>query len=74
MIWAICDGNLLSLRKKNNNDTFYFKLFDLFNNKSKIMFLFQQKLCFTESYSDPKDTPSWLFDDKTTLTLTLSEF
>ena len=64
LIWAICDENFLSLRTKNNNDTCHLKLFDLFNNKSKIMFILQQTLGFAESYYDLYGTSSWLFDDK----------
>ena len=37
LIWAICDENLLSLIK-NNNDTWHSKIFSLFNNKSKRSF------------------------------------
>ena len=52
------------LEKKNNNDTYHSKLFDLFNSKSKIMFLLRKTLRFAESFSYPEDTSSLFFDDK----------
>ena len=48
----------------NNNDTCHSKPFDLFNSKSKVMFLLGRTLLFVESYSDPEDTSSWFFDDR----------
>ena len=64
LIWDIRDDNFLSSRKKSKNYTFHSKLFDLFNNKFKIMFLCGKTDHFDESYSDPDDTYSWLFDRK----------
>ena len=43
---------------KNSNDTCDSKLFDLFNNKSKIFFLLRRNLILSESYSDPEDVSS----------------
>ena len=48
----------------NNNDTCHSKLFDLFNNKSKILLLLRRTISFSESYSDPEDTSAILFDGK----------
>ena len=45
-------------------DTWHSKLFDLFNNKSKIIYLLQLTLRFAESYYEPEDTYSLFFDDK----------
>ena len=50
--------------KKNNNDTCHSKLFDLFNNKPKIIFLLRLTLRLSESYCDPEDTSSLFFDGK----------
>ena len=58
LIWSICNDNLLSLRTKNNNDTWHSKIFDLFNNKPKIMFLWRWIVCFAESYYDIEGTSS----------------
>ena len=38
LIIDIYDDNFLSLRRKNNSDTYHQKIFDLFNNKFKIFF------------------------------------
>ena len=46
------------------NDTCHSKIFDLFHNKFKIIFLLQCTLHFAESYSDPEYTYSLLFDGK----------
>ena len=54
----------LLVDNKNNNDTWHSKIFDLFNNKSKIIFLLQFTVRFSVSYSDPEDISSWFFDDK----------
>ena len=63
LIWSICDDNLLLLRTKNNFDTCHSKIIDLFNIKSKIIYLWQQTLSFDESYSDLEDTFSLFFND-----------
>ena len=55
LIRSIFDKNFLSL-KKNNNGNFHSKLFDLFNNNSKITNLLQRTLRFAEPYSDTEDT------------------
>ena len=58
LIRAICDDIFLALRTQNNNDTCHSKLINLFNIKSKKMFLLQQTLRFDESYYDPEDKSS----------------
>ena len=63
LIWFLCDDNFLSFRKKNNNDIWHSKLFDLFNSKSKIIFYYDKLFVFL-SYYGPKYTSSWLFEDK----------
>ena len=64
LIWDICDDSVLSLRIKNKNDTCHSKLLDFSNNKSRIIFLWQQTICFAESYNDPEYAYSLSFDDK----------
>ena len=64
LILAICYYNFLLLRTKNNNDSYYSKLFDLFNNKPKITFLWWQTLRFSYSYYVPIDTSLCIFDNK----------
>ena len=50
--------------EQNNNDTYHSKIFDLFNNKSNIIFSWQPTFCFAELYYDPEDIFWWFFDDK----------
>ena len=64
LIWDICDDSFLSLITKNNNDTCHSIPFDLFNNKSQIIFLLWCTIRFTVSCSDPEDISSWLFYGK----------
>ena len=47
---------------KENNDNFHSKLFALFNIKTNIIFLWRWTVHVAESYYDPEDASSWLFE------------
>ena len=55
LIRDICDGTFLSSITQTNNGNYHPELFDLFNNKIKIIFLLEQTLRFAESYYVQKD-------------------
>ena len=54
----------MSLRKKmKKQGNIPFKLFDIFNNKSRITFLLRKTRRFYDSKYFPVNISSWLFDD-----------